>query len=90
MIWYTIWNFPLKMRLDDFLLLAREWTDSHYILLLFVTIKCNILLISCVQVDINSLWEHKTDRTLVSLSLYDPSSMKTLDQMAANMVSHPL
>ncbi len=44
-----------KMRLDDFLLLVREWTDSHYILLLHETHKCNILLISCAQLDINSL-----------------------------------
>ncbi len=45
----------LKMRLDDFLLLVGEWTDSHYILLFHETNKCNILLISCAQLDINSL-----------------------------------
>ena len=59
----------LKMRLDDFLLLVREWIDSNYILLLFETNKCNILLISCAQVGINSQWEHKRDNTLVFLSL---------------------
>ncbi len=37
--YYNLYGY-LKMRLDDFLLLVREWTDSHYILLLFETNEC--------------------------------------------------
>ncbi len=73
----TIKQF-LKMYLDDFLLLVRDLTDSHCILLLCETKKCNILLISCAQLIINSLLEYKRARTLDLLSVYDVVPMKTL------------
>ncbi len=49
---------PLKLNREDFLLSVGDWTDSHYILLLCETKKCNILLISYAQLVIISLKEY--------------------------------
>ncbi len=66
------------MYLDDFLLLVGDLTDSNCILLLCETKKCNILLISCAQLVINSLLEYKSARTLDLLSVYDAVPINTL------------